>query len=143
MAARPSRWAVVRSSTAGYVLFGEEEEFEGPDGPEGDERDPGFVLGDDAVALRELEGQVGGEELLVVLGVVGELGGEFEGGLVGDVFGGPDLAVGMGVAGAHHGAAVLEDLDVVDLGAGAEFGCLVGPHLDDAADGGDAAWWRG
>ena len=89
------------------------------------------------VALSEFEGEVGGEQLLVVLGVIGELGGELDGGLVGDVFGGPDLAVGMGVAGAHHGAAVFEDLDVLDVGASAEFGCLLGPHFDDAANGRD------
>ena len=89
------------------------------------------------VALRELEGEVGGEQTLVVLGEIGELRGEFECGLVGDVLGGPDLAVGMGIAGAHHGAAVLEDLDVLDLGARAELCGLAGPHLDDAADGGD------
>ncbi len=81
--------------------------------------------------------EVVGEEWLVVFGEVVELGGELEGGLVGDVLGGPDLAVGMGVAGAHHGAAVLEDLDVLDVGASAELGGLVGPHLDDAADGGE------
>ena len=57
--------------------------------------------------------------------------------LVGDVLGGPDLAVGMRIAGAHHGAAVLEDLDVAEDGIGAEGAVLVGPGVDDAADVGD------
>ncbi len=38
-------------------------------------------------------------------------------GFVGNVFGGPDLAVGMGIAGAHHGPAVLEDLHVTNFRA--------------------------
>ena len=59
------------------------------------------------------------------------------GGLVGDVLGGPDLAVRMGIAGAHHGAAVLEDLDVIKLGLAAEFGVLLGPGIDDEADSGE------
>ncbi len=122
---------------ARHVLYGKDEEFEGPDGPEGYECDPGVVFSDDAIALGAFELEIGGEELLVVGGAIVELGGEFEGGLVGDVLGGPDLAVGMGVAGAHHGTAVFEDLHVLDFGAGAEFGGLFGPHLDDAADGGE------
>jgi hypothetical protein len=118
-------------------MLGEEDEFEGPDSPEGNEGCPGIVFGDDALLLGELEGEVGGEELLTVRGVIGELGRKFESGLVGDVLGGPDLPVGMGIAGTHHGASIFEDLDVLDVGACAELGCLVGPHLDDAADGGD------
>ena len=57
------------------VLFGEQEQLERPDSPEGNEGCPGLVLGDDALLLGQLEGEVGGEELLIVLGVVGELGG--------------------------------------------------------------------
>ena len=62
-----------------------------------------------------------------MLGEVRELRWEFERGLVGDVFGGPDLAVRVWVAGAHHRAAILEDLDVLDLGHGAEFCGLLEP----------------
>jgi hypothetical protein len=36
---------------AGDVLFGKQEKLEGPDGPEGNECGPGFVFGDDAIAL--------------------------------------------------------------------------------------------
>jgi len=43
----------------------------------------------------------------------------------------------MRVAGAHHGAAVLEDLDVAEVGIGAEGAVLLGPGVDDAADVGD------
>ena len=33
----------------------------------------------------------------------------------------PDLAMRVRIAGAHHGAAVFENLHVIDLGPGAEF----------------------
>ena len=45
--------------------------------------------------------------------------------------------MGVRVGGAHHGAAVLEDLDVVDPGEVAEGGGFVGPGVDDAGDVGD------
>ncbi len=115
-------------------LAGEDDGFEGPDGPEGDEGDPGVVGSYDALLLLPLEGEVVGEEWGGVGGEVVLLGGELEGGLVGDVLGGPDLAVGMGVTGAHHGAAVFEDLHVADIGAGAELFGLLGPHGDDGFD---------
>jgi hypothetical protein len=40
----------------------------------------------------------------------------------------------VGVGGSHHGAAVLEDLDVVDPGKVAEGGGFVGPGVDHAGD---------
>ena len=43
----------------------------------------------------------------------------------------------MGIAGAHHGAAVFEDLHVVELGLAAELSVLLGPGIDDEADGGE------
>ena len=70
----------------------------------------------------------------MVLVVIGLLGGEFAERFVGDMFGGPDLAVGVRVGGSHHGAAVLEDLDVIDPGEVAERGGFVGPGVDDAGD---------
>ena len=54
------------------------------------------------------------------------------GGLVGDMFRGPDLAVWMWVGGTHHGAAVFKDLDVADVGTRTQFGFLGGPFLDYA-----------
>ena len=112
---------VGESFYAGSILFGEQEKFKGPDSPEGNEGGPGVVFSDDALPVCELQSEVGGEELLLVFGEIGELSSELDGGFIGDVLGGPDLAVGMGVAGAHHGAAVFEDLDVRDVGAGSKF----------------------
>ena len=54
--------------------------------------------------------------------------------LVRDVLGGPDLAVGMGIAGAHHGAAVLEDLHMVDIRQFAQRGRLAGPRIHHGGD---------
>ena len=127
MAARAVRSARGEVGEAAEVAAGQDEGFKGPGGPVGDEGDEEVVLDDDAdsasrcgIAEGEFGGDVVAEQAGVVLVVVGLLGGELAEGLVGDVFGGPDLAVGMGVGGAHHGAAVLEDLDVVDPGEVAE-----------------------
>ncbi len=69
-----------------------------------------------------------------MFGEIGLLRSKFEGGLIGNVFGCPDLAVRMRIAGAHHGAAVLEDLDVLDFGARSEFSCLCRPHFYDTTN---------
>lgn len=45
----------------------------------------------------------------------------FLGGLVGQAGAGPDLIVWMWIAGTHHGAAIVKDLDIVDELARAEF----------------------
>ena len=60
------------------------------------------------------------------------LRGRFRRRLVGNMLGGPDLAVGMRIAGAHHGAAVLEDLHVLDIGS-RQRGRLAGPGIHHAA----------
>src|SRR5207248_4496807 len=49
---------------------------------------------------------------------------------------GPDLAVWVGVAGAHHGAAILENLHIVDGGERAQLGVLLGPEVHHVEDGG-------
>ena len=41
---------------------------------------------------------------------------------------------GWGLAGSHHGAAVLEYLGIVDIGQRGEFLRLRRPHVDDASD---------
>jgi hypothetical protein len=50
------------------------------------------------------------------------------------VLGCPDLAVRVGIAGAHHGATVLKDLDVIDPWLVAECGSLCGPCFDHTSD---------
>ena len=61
-----------------------------------------------------LGGQVVAEQATAGAGQVFALGLGLGGRLVGHKVGGPDLAVRMRVAGAHHGSAVLKDLHVLD-----------------------------
>ena len=49
--------------------------------------------------------------------------------LGGNAAAGPDLAMRMRIAGAHHLAAILEDLHVADVGQAAQVGVLRGPHV--------------
>src|SRR6266404_8355599 len=56
------------------------------------------------------------------------------GGLLGNGAGRPDLAVRMGVAGAHHFAAVFENLHVLNFVQGSQFAELTGPGADDLLD---------
>src|SRR5439155_24585244 len=63
----------------------------------------------------------------------GELGGLLLGDFAGQRVAGPDLAVWVRVAGAHHGPAVFEDLDIVDGRLRAEFRVLVYPDVHHCA----------
>ena len=92
-----------------------------------------FVPVHDAVAGRFFEAEIVAEQAgAAVFGPL-ELGGLLLGDFVGDGVVGPDLAVRMGVAGAHHGAAVFEDLDVVDERPGGEIVKLLDPGVNDRA----------
>src|ERR1700736_6693170 len=61
------------------------------------------------------------------------LRGEFPGGLIRQLFVGPDLTMRMRIASAHECAAVLKNLHVPDPGKGAELPILVRPHVNDLA----------
>src|SRR5678810_210795 len=65
---------------------------------------------------------------------VAGLAGQLFAGNVGDRMRGPYLAVRMGVTGAHHGAPILEYLDVVDVWHRAQLPELGGPGMDHALD---------
>ena len=116
------------------VALAEQQDLERPDGPEGYQGGEVIVFKDDAVVGGLFRNQVFAEQAMAGEGEVFALGPGFGGGLVGNEASGPDLAVGMGVACAHHGAAILEDLDVVEpaeRGEGLVFG---GPGVDDGAN---------
>ena len=49
----------------------------------------------------------------------------------------PYLTMRVRIAGAHHRAAVLEDLHIVEFRLAAELGVLLDPGIDDEADGGE------
>src|ERR1022692_4871241 len=62
---------------------------------------------------------------------VSPLRSEFLGGRLRNRRGRPDLAMRMRIAGAHHGAAVFEDLYVVDVFQAGQFPKLSDPCVDD------------
>src|ERR1700688_2914135 len=95
---------------AAEVSAGEHQGLEGPHCPEGHQDDKFFVLANDALVLLELDFQGVTEQAGVLLAEIRVLIRYFGCGFVGNVFSRPDLAVRMGVAGAHHRPTVLEDL---------------------------------
>jgi hypothetical protein len=97
------------------VLTRQKHGFKRPDRPEGNERDPRFVLGDDAILLVHFQLKVVEQQRPMMCGKVFGLCDEFSSRFAGDVLGGPYLAMRMGIAGAHHGTAVLKDLNVTDV----------------------------
>ncbi len=118
----------------GYGADGGDDGFEGPFCPEGDEGDPEIVFADDALVEAELGFEVIGEEGLSMGGEVGFLVGVFAGDFGGNCGGGPDLAVGVGIAAAHELAFVFKNLDVVDVIEVAEVAVLFAPGVDDGED---------
>ena len=113
------------------VSTGKDHRLEGPDRPERDDDDEGFVRVDGALGELLLQGGVAAEQT----GSVGERE-PFERGrllaqLVRHARARPDLAVGMGVARTHHLAPVLEDLDRMERVPGGEFDELLTPHGDE------------
>ncbi len=117
---------------AAQVSAGEHQGLERPDCPEGHQDDKFFVLADDALVLLQLDFQGVTEQAGVVQAAIRALIGHFGRGFVGNVFCGPDLAVGMGIAGAHHGPAVLEDLHMTNFRAATKFFELCRPGFHDA-----------
>jgi hypothetical protein len=103
------------------VRAGQDEGLERPHRPERHERHEVLVMANDAFALLEFDAEIVAEQaataprvrLLLV---------QFPGRLVGQPLVGPDLPVRVRIAGAHHGASILEDQDVVHPVDGAEFG---------------------
>ena len=93
-----------------------------------------FVLEDQALARGFLDAQIFAEQALLVRLLVIALRRLFLRWLIGNGTGSPNLTVRMRIAGAHHGAAVLENLYVVDEVAASEIGELLAPHFDDCDD---------
>ena len=93
-----------------------------------------FVLKYQALARGFLDAQIFAEQALLVRLLVIALRRLFLRWLIGNGTGSPNLTVRMRIAGAHHGAAVLENLYVVDEVAASEIGELLAPHFDDCDD---------
>ena len=133
--ARASRSSGGELGQGAAVGGGQHECLKWPHGPERHHRDEVVVGLDHADPVRALGGQVVAEQAASVLGPVGALPGQLPGRLVRDALVGPDLPVRVRVAGAHHRAAVLEDLHVAHPRQAAEFAVLVGPGVHDLPDG--------
>src|SRR5580704_17572362 len=114
---------------AAQVSAGEHQSLERPHCPERHQDDEFFVLANDALILLQLDFQGATKQAGVLLAEIRALIRYFGGGFVGNVFGRPDLAVGMGISGAHHGPAVLEDLHMMNFRACPQFFELLGPGL--------------
>ena len=87
-----------------------------------------FVLEYQALAGGFLDAQIFAEQALLVRLQVIALRSLFLRWLIGKGTGSPNLTVRMRIAGAHHGATVLENLNVVDEVAASEIGELLAPH---------------
>jgi hypothetical protein len=118
----------------GDVAIGKDERFEWPNGPEGDNDQEEIVGFDGALAGRALEAGVFAEKTRAAGGVPGLERMLLFRDLVGDGVVGPDLAMRVGIGGAHHGAAVFENLNVIDKRTGAEIGILLDPDIHHAAE---------
>ena len=81
-----------------------------------------------------LRGQIVAEQAGAFFRQVSLLRFGFERRLIGDVACRPDLAMRMRVAGAHHGASVLKDLNVMDPFDRRDFFGFIRPGIDDAAN---------
>ena len=103
------------SVQAAQMRTAEHQGLKRPHRPKRHQRHKFVVLADDALALLEFDLEGVTEQAGVMQLVIGALVGQLRGRLVGNMFGGPDLAVGMGIAGPHHGAAILEYLHVTNL----------------------------
>ena len=117
------------------VRLREDQRLERPHGPERHQRHEVGVFQDDAFIAASLDLEVVAEQAGAGLRSVRTLASQLLRRLIGDRFVGPDLPVRMGVAGTHHRPTVLEDLNVSHPWDCAELEVLVGPSVDDEADG--------
>ena len=120
------------------VAMRQHHRFERPDRPERHQHGEVVVPEDDPLAGLRFEPEIVAEQARAMGGAVVGLRGELLGGFVGQVAARPDLTVRVRVAGAHRGAAILEDLHRVDLVHGAERHILLAPagdHMGDVVDG--------
>src|SRR5437868_15150954 len=94
------------------VLNCQNQNFKGPDSPEGNQYREEFVLANHSGSVSSLQAQVRAKHTLAASVDELEHRALLACRMVGHVLVGPDLAVRMWVAGPHHLAPVLEDLDV-------------------------------
>src|ERR1035441_2364702 len=108
-----------------------QEDFEWPHSPPRDQSHEVLILKDDSLIGGPLRFNVVAEQAVAGAGKMVALCVGLGGWFVGHKAGGPDLTVRVRVAGAHHSAAILKDLHVLDPVQTAELNILAGPCFDD------------
>src|SRR6266436_592006 len=108
--------------------------FEWPHRPEGHQGKEAFVLANEADLLSLFDIDVVTQQAGVMVAEVVGLAEQFFPWNLRNRTGGPNLAVGMRIACAHHDAAVLENLYVLDLWHRSQFLELGGPGADHVFD---------
>src|SRR5579871_867562 len=116
---------------ASEVAAADEQNLERPNSPEGNQPDEAFIFKNNSGSFLLFECDVIAQEAAAARLPIRALGQQFFVRLAGNRCGCPDLAMRVRIAGSHHRAAVLEDLDVVDVFPSAEFTKLVDPSLYD------------
>ena len=96
------------------MLVRDHQNFEWPHRPEGDYDSEELVHTNHASSLRFLQTQVFAEHAFAMIPLELEHGTLLAGGIVGYSLVRPYLAVRMRIAGSHHLAAVLENLNVAN-----------------------------
>jgi len=112
----------------------QDERLERPNSPERHQGDEPRIGAYDALAGFLLQRQIVAQQATAVCRLVLGLRDALRRRLLGHRGVGPDLAVRMGVAAPHDGALVLKDLYIGDIGARADLGVLLGPHVHHAPD---------
>src|SRR6266550_923734 len=107
--------------------------FKRPDCPEGYQNGEVLIFEDDPFVALPFEGQIVAEQARMLRRLVLLLRQLFLGGFIGQAGTGPDLTVRMGIAGAHHGPAILKDLNVIDEVARAQLPRLFRTKIDHRA----------
>src|SRR5712692_10420678 len=113
------------------VALADDKGFKGPDRPEWHEGSKLLVFTNDALLESGLDLQVLAEQASSVpLPIIEKRRSLFRG-LIGNGSVGPNLAVWMRVARAHHGATIFEDKDIIDPRLLPEFSILADPDIND------------
>src|SRR6185437_8145656 len=111
-----------------------EEDFKWPGRPKRHIRNKTVILADNAKLFPRLERHVVAQQATAVGVAISLLRTQFSLGSFGNGSRCPDLAMRMGVAGAHHRAAILKNLHMVHARIRAEFLVLCGPGANDLRD---------
>jgi len=107
---------VIKGSDVGDVVLTTDQQLKWPNCPERHQGNELGIFANQTFAGRTLQFKVITQETAPPTFPVLQQRSLFLARFVGDCLVGPNLSVGMQVTGAHHLAAVFEDLDMIDVG---------------------------